>query len=422
MSVLNNHSLSYYFSFFVQIFVFVIGSYYFSTSVFGWIQRKERNTGDTQPANVFALVIPSHNEEKVIGHMVESLKKLNYPEELYDIFVIADNCSDSTAAIAREKGAIVYERFNDVEKGKGYALEWMFNKIFAMEKKYDAIAVFDADNIVSNNFLLEMDKQFKKGHKVVQGYIDSKNPFDSWITCCYSIAFWTINRLFQLARYNLNLCCMLSGTGFAISTDVLKKLGWGATCLTEDMEFTMKLALNNYKVSWAHNAIVYDEKPLTLSQSWLQRKRWMQGHADVASRYFKPLVLKAIKEGDIVALDCAIYLLQPLRIIAVGIIMSLALLQNFYPHGKLGVFYIRYLFPNAIIWDLFVIAQFIYAPFAMALEKKLNFKVMLGYLIYPYYGLTWIPITIHGILDKNKKEWFHTKHTRQISISELEKA
>jgi len=130
-----------------------------------------------------------------------------------------------------------------------------------MEEKYDAISVFDADNLVSANYLLEMNKQLCKGHKVVQGYVDSKNPFDSWITLSYSIAFWLSNRIFSFpVLFGLELRSLRHG--FCISVDVLKEIGWGATCLTEDLEFTMKLALNNYKVAWAHNAVVYDEKPL----------------------------------------------------------------------------------------------------------------------------------------------------------------
>ncbi len=117
-----------------------------------------------------------------------------------------------------------------------------------------------------------MNYKLLKGYKVVQGYIDSKNPDDSWITESYSISFWTVNRLFQLGRANLGLSNQIGGTGFCIETTILKELGWGVTCLADDLEFTSKLVLNGHKVGWAHNAIVYDEKPLTLKQSWNQRK------------------------------------------------------------------------------------------------------------------------------------------------------
>lgn len=290
----------------IQVMLFVVGCYFFGISIFGWIKKKEEPVENFPPQKKFALIVAAHNEELVISHIIDSLFRQNYPKDLYDVFVIADNCSDKTAEIARAHGAIVYERFNDKERGKGFALEWMFNKIYAMEDRYDVVGVFDADNLVSSNYLLEMNKQLSKGHKVVQGYIDSKNPYDSWVTCSYSIAFWQANRIFQLPRYYLGLNCGLCGTGFCISIDVLKKIGWGATCLTEDLEFTMKLALNDMKVAWADEAVVYDEKPLTLMQSWNQRKRWMQGHADCASR-FLPALFKKLSETGICLLLTAVY-------------------------------------------------------------------------------------------------------------------
>ena len=220
--------------------------YYLFISFFGiWKGRKTKNI---RPQKSFALIVAAHNEEVVIADIVDSLKMLDYPKELYDIFVVADNCTDKTAYIARQKGALVYERTNKDKRGKGYALEWMFSKLFKLKKKYDAVAIFDADNLAHKNFLLEMNKKLCEGYKVVQGYLDSKNPKDTWITGSYSIAFWTCNRMFQLSRSNMGLSSQLGGTGFCIDTEMLKKLGWGATCLTEDLEFTCKLVLNGYKV------------------------------------------------------------------------------------------------------------------------------------------------------------------------------
>ncbi len=413
------HNLNYIISAALQILIFMVGGYFFTISTFGWIKRKEDSTSKYPPKKRFALVVAAHNEERVIGQMIDSLKKLNYPRELYDVFIVADNCDDNTAAIARDKGAIVYERFNTVKRGKGYALEWIFEIIFKLEKKYDAVSVFDADNVVSANFLLEMNKQLCKGHKVIQGYIDSKNPFDSWISCSYSIAFWSVNRLFQLSRYYLGMTCGLCGTGFCIDVGVLKKLGWGATCLTEDLEFTMKLALNNMRVAWCHDAIVYDEKPLTLKQSWSQRKRWMQGHADCAIRFFPKLIAKAVKDKDLTAFDCALYMMQPIRILFMGLVTFMAYMQWFYPKGTF--FEMDYIIPT-YVWVVFVAAQFLYGPLIIASEKKFNLKVLVGFLVYPFYNLTWVPIALQGILDRDSKEWSHTLHTRQISINELEEA
>lgn len=411
---------------FTQV-VFTISLYYLCISFFG-IWRKKDNT-KVNPQKSFALIVAAHNEEIVIGNIVDSLHGLDYPRELYDIFVIADNCTDQTAAKASSKGAIVYERFNKEKRGKGYALEWMFNNIFKMDKKYDAVAIFDADNLVHKDFLSEINKKMCQGFKVVQGYLDSKNPTDTWITGSYSISFWTSNRMFQLSRSNLGLSNQLGGTGFCIETDILRELGWGATCLTEDLEFTCKLVLNGHKVGWAHDAKIYDEKPLTLVQSWFQRRRWMQGFADVADRYFFKLLKKSIKELNFIALDCALYSIQPIVIILLGISMVIAgfnqgvkvfnimsNLQNFNGLSNLSFNMVT------IIGLLIAILQFIYTPFILILDKKLNFKIFLYYLVYPIYSITWLPISIQGIIHKNDKEWSHTLHTRSVDIKELEKA
>ncbi|MCX8128543.1 MAG: glycosyltransferase [Clostridia bacterium] len=403
----------------IQVLIFIAGCYFFGISMFGWVKKRDKGVEEYTPKKRFALLIAAHNEELVIGHIVDSLKRQNYPKELYDIFVIADNCTDKTAKIAKKHGALVFQRVNNEKRGKGYALEWMFHKIFNMQDKYDVVSVFDADNLVSSNFLLEMNRQLCKGHTVVQGYIDSKNPFDSWITCSYSIAFWLANRIFQLPRYYVGLSCGLCGTGFCIDINVLKKIGWGATCLTEDLEFTMKLALNGMKVAWAHNAVVYDEKPLTLKQSWNQRKRWMQGHADCASRFLGPLFKRAFKENDLTAFDCAVYLFQPIRFIFIGLITLMMWIQTVYPESPF--FNLKYFFPVEI-WYIFVLLQFFYGPAIILSEKKFSLKVLLGFIIYPFYCLTWVPITIQGFLAKNNRDWSHTAHTREISINDLEEA
>ncbi len=404
--------------------VFVISMYFLFLSFFGLIKVKSKKK--KKPTTSFALVVAAHNEEKVISGIIDSLNRLDYPKELYDIFVIADNCTDNTARIARQCGAQVFERMDAEKRGKGYALEWMFNKLFSMKKQYDSVGVFDADNLVSKNFLSEINNKFLDGYKVVQGYLDSKNPNDTWITANYSISFWLSNRIFQLARANIGLSSQLGGTGFCIKTDILRELGWGATCLTEDLEFTCKLVLNGYKVGWAHDAIIYDEKPLTLGQSWAQRKRWMQGFADVSSRYFFKLLKKGIKELNIVVLDCALYSIQPIIIVLLGI----ALVLNMYnqvvnaPELISGVLSTLNNF-NANITKVgatgLIILQFLYNPIILVLERKLSFKILLYYILNPIYSLTWVPISIQGMIDKNKKEWSHTAHTRNIDITELEK-
>ena len=451
-----------------QLTVFAIMMYYFILAFFGLKRKKEKK--DYTPTKKFAMIVAAHNEEVVIGRLIESMLHQDYPRELFDIFVIADNCTDNTAKEARKHGVYVYERFNKDDKGKGYALEWMFDKIFKMQKKYDAVAIFDADNLVSKNWCKEINSKMLEGYKVVQGYIDSKNPNDSWIAASYSIAFWTQNRMYQLARANVGLSNQIGGTGFAIDINMLKELGWGATCLTEDLEFSCKLILNGEKVGWAHDAIIYDEKPLTLKQSWVQRRRWMQGFTDVATRYFFKLIKKGIKERKWFVIDCALYSIQPFFTLMMGISLVLSFIQS--NTSGMNIYLASYLVGD-VFFKVIGVMQFLITPLILMLDKKISagllvaltfyssnvflipiisenldnygqillmtigfnvffllavmlflgkkkFIMFFRFLLYSLYTLTWIPITIQGILKKNNKEWNPTKHVRNVEIFDVQ--
>lgn len=451
-----------------QLTVFAIMMYYFILAFFGLKRKKEKK--NYTPTKKFAMIVAAHNEEVVIGRLIESMLHQDYPRELFDIFVIADNCTDNTAKEARKHGVYVYERFNKDDKGKGYALEWMFDKIFKMQKKYDAVAIFDADNLVSKNWCKEINSKMLEGYKVVQGYIDSKNPNDSWIAASYSIAFWTQNRMYQLARANVGLSNQIGGTGFAIDIDMLKELGWGATCLTEDLEFSCKLILNGEKVGWAHDAIIYDEKPLTLKQSWVQRRRWMQGFTDVATRYFFKLIKKGVKERKWFIIDCALYSIQPFFTLMMGISLVLSFIQS--NTSGVNIYLVSYLVGD-VFFKVIGVMQFLITPLILMLDKKISagllvaltfyssnvfllpiisenldnygqillmtigfnvffllavmlflgkkkFIMFFRFLLYSLYTLTWIPITIQGILKKNNKEWNPTKHVRNVEIFDVQ--
>ncbi len=422
----------------VQLFVVIYGAYYFVISMFGWSNRRTKKEPKKNDIHTFAMIVAAHNEEVVIGEMVKSLRNLDYPQQAYDIFVIADNCTDATAQVARDAGAIVYERFNDKLRGKGHALEWMFDKIYDMidndgKCKYDFISVFDADNLVNKEFLTEMNREINKGYDVVQGSVDSKNPFDTWITTAYSISFWMVSRFFQNARYNLNMTCQLSGTGFCVSVPLLKEIGWGATCLTEDMEFTAKLALMGKKVGWAHKAVIYDEKPLTFKASWKQRVRWMQGHGDVASRFARKLFVRSITKHDLSAFDCCVYLMQPLKIFVLGIATVFGFLTmlptdvapwvaNIFTYNNLfSVFFggdVEMAKPIAMTFSTLMM---FYVPIVVTYERRvINLKLIWSYLIFGLYTLTWIPITIIGWCNRHKTEWSHTIHTRAMSVEDMQ--
>ncbi|NLN47556.1 MAG: glycosyltransferase family 2 protein [Clostridiales bacterium] len=403
----------------IQVLFICFGLYYFFMSIFGLLEKLNvKSYRGCLPEKKFAIFIPAYNEEEVIGNIVENLICLNYPRQLFDVYVIADNCTDKTVQIASDKGAKVLIRKDNKNRGKGHALKWAFNEIiFKKYTDYDAIVVFDADNLVSKNFLREMNNKLCEGYKVLQGYIDSKNPEDSWVTASYSIAFWAANRLFQCSRWNLGLSCEIGGTGFCVDTGILKDVGWEATCLVEDLEFTINLILNGIKVGWAHDAVVYDEKPITLSQSWSQRCRWMQGFADVNSRYFIKLIKKGIKEKNVVYLDCALYTLQPYLILLGGLMILVPILNVYMFDNEMFILTLK-IFPN--FFKVYSVMQLSLIPLSLYIDNKLSYKLLLYYPTYLLYCITWIPIAIEGILMMKDKEWIHTRHTRTLSIHELE--
>ena len=274
---------------FQQVLIWVINIfwvYQFIISVTSLIKFKEKPLL-IDKKHRFIIALPANNEETVIGNLIKSLKMQDYDKNLFDIYVIADNCTDNTAKIARENGAIVYERFDETKKTKGYALNWFLDKMKDKKDDYDALLVFDADNIVDKNFLNVMNKKLCQGEVLVQGYRDIKNPTDTWVSGGYAIFYWTMNRLYHLARYNMGLSPLINGTAFMVKWDMLIDEGWNTKTLTEDIEFALINISKGVKLGWAKDAIVYDEQPLTFKQSWKQRERWSVRTSSMCKWIFK---------------------------------------------------------------------------------------------------------------------------------------
>lgn len=175
--------------------------YQFVYIIVALVSDKKRKVNTYEPSKLhrFAFIIAARNESAVIANLIKSIKSQNYPSELIDVIVIADNCTDNTAEIARCNGAIVYERFNKQLVGKGYALDYAFSKIkdeYGAYTYYDGYYIFDADNIIDRNYVSEMNKTFDQGYKVITSYRNSKNFATNWITAGYSL--WTAHQLLTL--------------------------------------------------------------------------------------------------------------------------------------------------------------------------------------------------------------------------------
>ena len=363
----------------------------------------------------FMAIIPAHNEEKVVGNLIESLRQQNYPKELYDIYVIADNCTDSTAKVAKEAGAIVYERFDPDHKTKGYALQWFLKQKIEENADYDAFFVFDADNIVDKNFIVNMNKKLCQGEDVVQGYRDIKNPTDNWITAGYALFYWTMHRLYHLARYNIGLSPLLNGTGFMVRFDVVKPNGWETETLTEDIEFSLKRIIQGKKLGWATDAIVYDEQPTSFKQSWSQRSRWTVGHMQCIKRYTVELFNSVRKHKTLMNFDGFLYIVgtTPMLVITMFLLIVNCLMYagNAMSNFDFFINILNYLIPTFIL-------PIAIALIVLILEKKPIRPIIKGLLCYPLFMGTWIVINIK-CLFKRETSWQKIDHVRDIKILEV---
>ena len=363
----------------------------------------------------FMAIIPAHNEEAVIANLVESLKNQTYNKELYDIYVIADNCTDNTAKVAKEAGAIVYERFDEEKKTKGYALDWFLQQKIKEDAPYDAFFIFDADNIVDKDFIKNMNKKLCQGEDVVQGYRDIKNPTDSWITSGYALFYWTMHRFYHLARYNIGLSPLLNGTGFMVRFDVVKPTGWDTVTLTEDIEFSLKRIIAGKKLGWATDAIVYDEQPVGFKQSWSQRSRWTVGHIQCISKYTKPLAQATKENKTLMNFDGFLYIIGSIPMFVLTLIL---LLTNFLIYAGDGMTtvqlidsLVRYAIPTFLL-PIFT------AMIVMALDKRPIKPMAKGLLCYPLFLGSWLLINFK-CLFKRETTWEKINHVRSIKISDV---
>ncbi len=366
--------------------------------------------------NRFMVIIPAHNEEKVVGNLIESLKNQNYPKDKYDIYVIADNCTDITKKVAEDAGAIVYERRSSMEeRTKGHALQWFLRQKIAENAQYDAFCVFDADNIVDENFLLNMNKKLCQGEEVVQGYRDIKNPTDSWVSAGYAIFYWMMNRFYHLARYNLGLSPLINGTGFMVKFDVIKPNGWETQTLTEDIEFSLQRIIAGKKLGWSTDAIVYDEQPVGFKQSWSQRSRWTVGHIQCMNLYTKQLAEAVKEKKTAMNFDGLLYIVGSIPMFIITLLLltvNLGLyMTNTFTSAQLFENYARYFIPTFLL-PIFT------ALIIMILDKKPIKPMIKGLLCYPLFLGSWLLINFKCLFKRDTK-WEKIEHIRDIKIHEV---
>ena len=227
----------------------------------------------------YAVIVAARNEENVIGNLIESVRMQNYPEDMLDIFVVADNCTDNTAKIARELGAVCYERFDNEHRTKGYALQYLVECIrrdYGIDS-YEGYILFDADNLLAPDYLERMNDAFDAGEKIVTSYRNTKNFGDNWISASYGVHWLRTVRNEHRPRSLFHLATRIQGTGFLFSHELIED-GWNWVSLTEDRAFCADAVAKGYKISYNHDAIFYDEQPTSIKIAMRQRIRWAKGH------------------------------------------------------------------------------------------------------------------------------------------------
>ena len=393
--------------FYILMFFWV---YQLFICMFAFINEKKKEE-IIQKNHKFMAVISARNEENVIANLIESIKEQTY--KYIDIYVIADNCDDTTAEVARLHGATVYERFDENKKSKGFALEWFFEKIL-LEKpnKYDAFCIFDADNIVSKDFFETMNTKLCQGEKIVQGYRDISNAGDTWVSANYAIFYWTMNRCYHYARYKLGLSPLINGTGFMVSMDIIKeKNGWHSDTLTEDIEFSIENIIKNQKIGWAQDAVVYDEQPLKFKQSFRQRLRWSVGHLQCFQKFF--CEFSKLDKFNATTIDTLIYTLG-MPMILFSIIITII--------DVIKVLFIKQFNYTTLIGGLkftaiTILISMLQALLITIIEKKSVKKVWKGIATYPIFLVSWFVINVMAFFNKNL-EWKPITHLGSKDIEE----
>ena len=363
----------------------------------------------------FAVLIAARNEEAVIGNLIDSLKRQNYPAELIDIYVVADNCTDQTAAVARTHGAKVVCRNDRTHVGKGYALQYLLQHI---PEAYDAYLVFDADNLVAPDYVFEINKTFSVGYDIVTSYRNSKNYGDNWISSGYGLWFLREAQYLNRPRALLGASCGVSGTGFLFSRRILEQCGgWNFFLLTEDIEFTAYHITRGEKIGYCPSAEFYDEQPTRFKQSVRQRMRWVQGYLQVLRRYGKRLVYGCLR-GSFSCFDMLMNI-APAAILAwVSVLLNLASVIYRFASGadmlavvsSVGQSLLNLCLTVFVLGLITTISE--WRNIHCSTGRKL-----LAVLTFPLFMLTYLPVTVAALVCK--PGWKPISHNKNVPVQEL---
>lgn len=370
----------------------------------------------------YAVVISARNERMVIGNLIASIQSQSYDSSLVDTIVIADNCTDDTAQVARQAGATVYERFQLEKIGKGYALNYGFKQI-EREKGldyYDGYFIIDADNILEEDYIEQMNHVFDNGYRIVTSYRNSKNFASNWISFSYGLWFLREAKFVNNARMILGVSCAVSGTGFLVSGEIIKKNhGWKHHLLTEDIEFSVDNMIQGEKIGYCGDAVFYDEQPEDMEASWHQRMRWSRGFYQVFYNYGGKLLSRCIRKADFSCYDMFITLVPGIALSLLALILGMISLS-------FGVFHLK----AAIILCLKSLGKtmlnsygtfFLMGGVTLLSEwRRIHckwYKAVFYLFLFPVFMYTYIPISFVALFYT--PEWKPILHTVSVTRREI---
>ena len=374
----------------------------------------------------YAFFIAAHNEEAVIANLVRSIKDQDYPSELIDIFVVADACTDNTAAEAREAGAIVYERNDLSRKGKSWVMDYGFDRILEeYPDRYEGFFIFDADNLLARDYVSIMNDAFDQGYLALTSYRNSKNFGSSWISSAYATWFIREARYLNNARMICGTSCAVSGSGYLVSSKIIEGMrGWDFHTLTEDIQFATFCAIHGLRIGYAP-AEFFDEQPLTLKASIKQRMRWTKGFYQVLFSYGKHMLTSIGKFRRFAAYDM-LMVVGPAMLLTLMCLMVNAtfLIVGGFSHGFLATdAELEQTAASVIGLFLYMYGTF----FVMGLTTTITewkhihcpkkWRIFTNLFTFPIFMFTYMPLTVAALFLK--VDWVPTPHDVSVTLDDV---
>ena len=354
----------------------------------------------------FAILVPAHDEALVIDQCLSSLNSMDYPIGMRRVIVIADNCTDDTAKIAASHGATVYERHDDHNRSKGYALEWALRRLLSGDGGWtDAIVVFDADTIANPQFLRQMESRLTRGSVALQAQYNLLNPFDNWRTALLYSALLLHNRMRPLARQALKWTTLLKGNGMCFARSVIERFGWNAYGLAEDIEYTTTLLDAGIRVEPVPEAILYAQAAQTRKQADSQRMRWEGGRFALARRDGIRLLRSFLHNGGAARLDWAMDLFTPPMAILVGVPLLMSCLNI-----SLGLLNVPLVAFTGWLWAIVLAGTFIHVIGGLLISGA-DPRAYLYLLATPLFLVWKLRIYVAMLLGRGSRGWVRTERT-----------